>query len=205
MSFREKRLEDAKQVVIAAGYEIEDASILPDGTVRVIPRQPRPGRLVVLDEARKQLAGRHPAELGLTSIGKGSNARWDMKALEAAVLRKGPMRPEAPRRKRRATPKAGYVYFLQAEVTRFVKIGFSQNPKNRIHGIKTACPEELAVLYIHEGDENLELAIHRSFKEDHHRGEWFRPSRGLLEFIKDLGENEALALDNFEVRWVRGK
>jgi len=77
------------------------------------------------------------------------------------------------------------IYFLQAD-NGPIKIGFSIDIKNRLPAIQRWHPEEITLLKTAGGTTEGERSIHRLFKEDRIRGEWFKPSEKLLMFIRDL-------------------
>lgn len=167
-------------------------------------------RLVCLADARKRLGGAHPSAFGVPSIGKGRAARWDLKAIEArldasSMLVRSPL-TRAPTRALRqnvAHSRKGFVYFVQGATTGAIKIGFTVNPKQRVASLQSSAPEPLCLLGSVPGDENLERVIHSAFAESRLRGEWFRPSWALLEFIKLAPVDLAGALDDIEATWKR--
>ena len=62
------------------------------------------------------------------------------------------------------------VYFIrQGE---FIKIGFTESPRNRLSQLQTANPTNLEVLLIIDGERDLEAKYHKLFKDHAHRGEW---------------------------------
>ena len=82
------------------------------------------------------------------------------------------------------------VYFIQTETTQFIKIGRAADPCKRFLALQTAHHEKLILLGV--VDTFAERQLHVMFKEDHVRGEWFRPSEKLLTFIKETARFVAL-------------
>lgn len=63
---------------------------------------------------------------------------------------------------------------------KYVKIGYSRNPENRIQKLKTDNPYKIRVLLTFEGDRQTEKGFHEAFATYRYKGEWFRYS-GLLK------------------------
>jgi hypothetical protein len=80
--------------------------------------------------------------------------------------------------------KEGHVYFIQGEITKNIKIGFSDDPKIRIKGHQTGSGEKLDLLKAVKGCKADETEIHNKFKHLKIRGEWFRPEKELFEYIE---------------------
>ena len=80
------------------------------------------------------------------------------------------------------------IYFMQAG-NGPIKIGFSTNIKSRLPEIQRWHPEEIRLLKMVTGRIEGERDIHRLFKEDRIRGEWFKPSEKLMAFINGLQDS----------------
>jgi hypothetical protein len=81
----------------------------------------------------------------------------------------------------------GYVYFLQAGEGGPIKIGFSASSvERRLHGNQVGCPAPLTLLGVIEGDVQLERRFHVAFRSCALRGEWFKPHRRLISFIRTV-------------------
>lgn len=91
------------------------------------------------------------------------------------------------------TPKvrAGFVYFVQAEVLRVIKIGIATNPVKRFQELKVGFPDRLHLLGLIESEDMraAERSLHTHFRELRAQGEWFSPGDTLLRYI---GENTIL-------------
>jgi hypothetical protein len=77
------------------------------------------------------------------------------------------------------------VYFVRARTLNLIKIGFSANPPKRLAALKTACPDDLELLNIIPGGQNLEQSIHRRFSAQRVRGEWFTPTVEMMALIEE--------------------
>ena len=87
---------------------------------------------------------------------------------------------------RRHEPKVvtGHVYFIQAQVSRAIKIGFAVDVERRLKEIQTGNPEVLEVVGAMPGTVRAEKSLHRQFRADHIRGEWFEASAALVDYIE---------------------
>lgn len=93
----------------------------------------------------------------------------------------------------KARGTAGYVYFIQCE-TGFIKIGFATgNPEARLVTLQSGNHEKISLLGFVCAERQEEARLHLLFRSLRHRGEWFRPQRELLEYIKTyatIGDEE---------------
>jgi hypothetical protein len=64
-----------------------------------------------------------------------------------------------------------------------IKIGYSKSPEERIKSLQTSSPVDLDVLLIMPGSKNLEHVLHKTFKKDRLRGEWFVYSDDIKDFV----------------------
>lgn len=97
----------------------------------------------------------------------------------------------------------GFVYFIHAKRSNFVKIGFAKTVPNRMRELQVGCPFELAILGWREGDRETEIRIHFHYKKFRIRGEWFEfPSvnDALLAFHS---WNESVFLEDFNAETTR--
>jgi len=78
----------------------------------------------------------------------------------------------------------GYIYFLLAEDTGLVKIGFTVDPGRRIRALQTSSPVKLTLLGKVPGDRWREERFHLVFRDLREHGEWFRLEGKLKEFIE---------------------
>lgn len=78
--------------------------------------------------------------------------------------------------------KGNYVYFIQAP-NGLVKIGKSNNPKQRLKNLQHMSPVRLEMKRTIRGGLYLEHALHKYFKHLRKHGEWFKPDYELKQFI----------------------
>jgi hypothetical protein len=89
--------------------------------------------------------------------------------------------------------KPGVVYFIQADGGA-VKIGFTaKSAEGRLRSLQTGTPGSLRLLGWIKASESFERHLHARFWGWHLRGEWFEPTRGLLNFIKRTAHSGASA------------
>jgi hypothetical protein len=65
------------------------------------------------------------------------------------------------------------VYFLHAEGTNLVKVGWTGDLDRRVHQLQTASPHKLRLLGVHLGDKDVERVYHKDLQPYRQRGEWF--------------------------------
>jgi len=76
------------------------------------------------------------------------------------------------------------IYFIQGEVTRLVKIGYtSKFIHNRMPNLQTGSPDRLVFLGGIPGTVGEEQLLHERFEKCHSHGEWFDPVDHLMKFI----------------------
>lgn len=103
--------------------------------------------------------------------------------------------PPLPRRWRTVARQARKIesemsiYFVQAGENGPIKIGRADDVYARLDNLQTGNAEELRLLVHVDGDRALEGTLHTHFDKDRIRGEWFRPSPELLQFIAKLNES----------------
>ena len=80
------------------------------------------------------------------------------------------------------------VYFIQQGVGGPIKIGYTANSINsRIQTLQTSNPQKLRLVgYILGADEKKESQIHHQFRDFNIHGEWFYPSREIMEYLKTV-------------------
>jgi hypothetical protein len=65
------------------------------------------------------------------------------------------------------------VYFIHADGTNLVKIGWTADLQRRFDQLQTASPHRLRLLAVHIGPREVEKAYHRDLAPYRQRGEWF--------------------------------
>jgi hypothetical protein len=76
------------------------------------------------------------------------------------------------------------IYFVKH--TDYVKIGFTDDIRNRLNHLQVSCPVKLKLLALIEGDLNEENAHHEKFKHLLSNGEWFNYTQELEEYVTSL-------------------
>lgn len=84
----------------------------------------------------------------------------------------------------RPAPMRMVVYFVRVGL--FIKIGTTGDLPARIQAIETHCPYQVQLLGSCPGGLREEQALHRKFRRQRHRGEWFHATTGLLREIQRL-------------------
>lgn len=80
----------------------------------------------------------------------------------------------------------GYVYFVQGVHGGAIKIGYSNNPEQRLRELQTSYPDILRILCLIPGDEKREKSYHKRFYKYRLNGEWFAPDKQILDVIEKL-------------------
>jgi len=76
------------------------------------------------------------------------------------------------------------VYLLQHGARGPIKIGRAANPEKRVASLQTACPYEMRLLVVVDNaTKAVERGLHHKFAKYWIRGEWFRPSREILDWV----------------------
>lgn len=75
------------------------------------------------------------------------------------------------------------VYFLHAEGTDLVKIGWTKDLKRRFDQLQTASPHRLRLLGVHIGLKAIEAIYHRDLQPYRQRGEWFFLTREVRRWL----------------------
>lgn len=69
-----------------------------------------------------------------------------------------------------------------------IKIGVSNNPKKRLVSIQTGNSNKLRIISTILGGRRRERLLHEEFKDSRLTGEWFKPTKRLLDFINNLNK-----------------
>ena len=78
------------------------------------------------------------------------------------------------------------IYFIHDAVSQAIKIGKANDVGKRIHSLKNANPNPLALLGTLPGDTNEERLLHQQFKMFRRRGEWFNADPYLFRDVMSL-------------------
>lgn len=108
-----------------------------------------------------------------------------------------------------------YIYFIQDKATKRIKIGRTRNVSQRFDSLQNSSASKLTLLYdFYIKDESDEKKIHDYFVKYRLHGEWFKPDKKLLDFIKEEPKQKTLQkilirgfdieglLANYENRYV---
>lgn len=77
-----------------------------------------------------------------------------------------------------------WVYFVECETTRRIKIGSAINPPARLKGLQCGSPTKLRILTAEPYSLTGELELHRMFGKARLHGEWFRRIHPLVKHIE---------------------
>ena len=75
------------------------------------------------------------------------------------------------------------IYFIQCGVGGPIKIGHSDNPRNRLRGLQSANPFKLVLRGVIGGDRTDEQIMHNRLRPKRVRGEWFLLSEQELQSL----------------------
>ena len=76
------------------------------------------------------------------------------------------------------------IYFIQEELTRNIKIGYSSDEISRKLNLQTSNSSHLKILTAIPGDKATESKLHQEYIDLNIHGEWFNPGERLLKDIK---------------------
>lgn len=89
----------------------------------------------------------------------------------------------------KSSKRSSLVYFIQCNSTKNIKIGKSINVHERMKQIKGMTPSGIDLLATIDGDTDVEANLHKKFNKYSVHGEWFKPSRELMDFIKSIQDD----------------
>lgn len=128
------------------------------------------------------------------------NGEWTKKQLGFVyILAKSP----EPKKKTGPTE-----YFLYAITDgKYVKLGFSVDPRRRLRDMQTSAPSKLTLLWMYRAGfnrrsaENAERKLHRYCKEFKRRGEWFKSEcmERVKKFTLDRDKQGYRAEEEYEL------
>ncbi|MFA6069806.1 MAG: GIY-YIG nuclease family protein [Janthinobacterium sp.] len=76
------------------------------------------------------------------------------------------------------------IYFIKQ--LDYIKIGFTNNFKKRLHALQVSSPVKLVVMGLIDGDLSTEGFYHDKFREYHSCGEWFHYNQVISEYVDRL-------------------
>jgi hypothetical protein len=85
-------------------------------------------------------------------------------------------------------PKPNFLYFIQATLSKRIKIGVAQDVQKRLASLQTGNPEHLELIaYVSIEKSGLtESGVHGMFESSRTRGEWFESTPAMEEFIEKV-------------------
>ena len=90
------------------------------------------------------------------------------------------------------------VYFIQIGDDGPIKIGYvtnSSGTSNRFEALQSANPYVLRLLRVIPGTKQTEQEWHEKYKDVNIRGEWFEPSKELVDAIEEFKFDDGLVFD----------
>lgn len=100
---------------------------------------------------------------------------------KAIDIRKAKITERARQKAYEANCRQGFVYFISDGEQ--VKIGFTTNIEKRRKALQTSSAFDLALLAAIPGPDCLEKELHQEFRRYRLRGEWFKFSAPIREYI----------------------
>lgn len=82
-----------------------------------------------------------------------------------------------------------YVYFMECQRTRLIKIGISFAPYHRRNQLSYSWIYPIKIIHIERGWRNEEREYHQRFADYRETGEWFRNEGDLAAFLQTLERN----------------
>lgn len=107
------------------------------------------------------------------------------------------------------------IYFIENKNSEAIKIGYTGNDINkRLSELQIATPEELKLIGVMDGEIKEEKKLHLKFNELLIRGEWFKSTKELNNFILEnikisfkneigSGINLKKIMDKIENRYIK--
>lgn len=94
----------------------------------------------------------------------------------------------AAKRAEKKGKRKGYVYFMAALTQDghlyAVKIGYGYSLKKRRTELNVGCPLDLRLIGYFDAGTSTEKLLHERFNHLRIRGEWFKPNKELLGYVK---------------------
>lgn len=79
-----------------------------------------------------------------------------------------------------------YVYLMRSNLTGYLKIGISGNPKKRKRTLETAQGGKIDIINMFLGDQEIESLLHKRFSKYREEGEWFQYNENIIESFNDV-------------------
>jgi predicted GIY-YIG superfamily endonuclease len=91
-----------------------------------------------------------------------------------------------------AHKEPGYVYFIQNEFTKNIKIGYAVNVERRLRDLQTGNEFYLSLIKKVPGSYASEQLIHKKFQAYRLEREWFKPGIELQKFLLSLNPQKSI-------------
>lgn len=75
--------------------------------------------------------------------------------------------------------------YLISHNDQFLKIGYTNNIKNRLSQLQCSSPIKLKLLHLIDGDTSLESDIHNMFRHIGASGEWFKYDESIIDYFSN--------------------
>lgn len=85
------------------------------------------------------------------------------------------------------------IYLVQAGDNGLIKIGYALNPELRLAKLQSDCPFPARIIALIPGDRSNEEQLHRRFRRDRIRGEWFAPTEAILGLAASFSFDKSLS------------
>jgi Meiotically Up-regulated Gene 113 (MUG113) protein len=90
------------------------------------------------------------------------------------------------RKRGRESQGGDNVYFIRRPSDGRIKIGYTNNVRNRLNDLRGQHGERLEILAREPGGKSRESVLHNQFSEHRRRGEWFDAAPELLAYVDEL-------------------
>lgn len=78
------------------------------------------------------------------------------------------------------------IYFAEQHENGLIKIGYSTRPEQRRTSIQSSASAPVRIVATIDGGKETEQLIHHQLAESRHFGEWFKPTKQVLDFIESV-------------------
>lgn len=92
-----------------------------------------------------------------------------------------------------------YVYAITDGAS--IKIGVARRPQQRCKALSTGNATKLTMLGYFPGGFDLEKQLHQRFASSRGKGEWFKPSPDLIEYLNENITDRLVVVENGVVRF----
>lgn len=82
------------------------------------------------------------------------------------------------------------IYFITTEKRQFIKIGFTNNLRNRLVAIQNGNPDNIIVLKTINGGMAKEQQIHKELNNHHYNREWFHYNQHTIDYLNSIDDND---------------